>query len=116
MEFLRTPDERFANLPDYPFAPHYVQVDDTEGGSLRMHYLDEGPADAPVVLMLHGEPSWSYLYRKMIPIVTAAGYRVIAVRYFCISITFFIKTINNIRCTGIKSICPLKFLNIPLQF
>ena len=70
MEFLRTPDERFANLPDYPFAPHYVQVDDTEGGSLRMHYLDEGPADAPVVLMLHGEPSWSYLYRKMIPIVT----------------------------------------------
>ncbi|MDO8330530.1 MAG: haloalkane dehalogenase [Fluviicoccus sp.] len=77
MEFLRTPDERFANLPDYSFAPHYVQVDDTEGGSLRMHYLDEGPADAPVVLMLHGEPSWSYLYRKMIPIVTAAGYRVI---------------------------------------
>ena len=78
MEFLRTPDERFANLPGYPFAPHYVQVDDTEGGSLRLHYLDEGPADAPVVLMLHGEPSWSYLYRKMIPIVTAAGYRVIA--------------------------------------
>ena len=78
MEFLRTPDERFANLPDYPFAPHYVQVDDTEGGSLRMQYLDEGPADAPVVLMLHGEPSWSYLYRKMIPIVTAAGFRVIA--------------------------------------
>ncbi|HEX5360113.1 MAG TPA: haloalkane dehalogenase [Fluviicoccus sp.] len=78
MEFLRTPDERFANLPGYPFAPHYVQVDDCEGGSLRLHYLDEGPADAPVVLMLHGEPSWSYLYRKMIPIVTAAGYRVIA--------------------------------------
>ncbi|RZU38676.1 haloalkane dehalogenase [Fluviicoccus keumensis] len=78
MEFLRTPDERFANLPGYPFAPHYVQVDDSEGGSLRMHYLDEGPAGAPVVLMLHGEPSWSYLYRKMIPIVTAAGYRVIA--------------------------------------
>jgi haloalkane dehalogenase len=77
MEFLRTPDERFANLPGYPFAPHYVQVDDTEGGSLRLHYLDEGPADAPVVLMLHGEPSWSYLYRKMIPIVTAAGFRVI---------------------------------------
>jgi haloalkane dehalogenase len=78
MEFLRTPDDRFANLPGYPFAPHYLQVDDTEGGSLRMHYLDEGPADAPVVLMLHGEPSWSYLYRKMIPVVTAAGYRVIA--------------------------------------
>lgn len=77
MEFLRTPDERFNNLPGYPFAPHYVQVDDSEGSSLRMHYLDEGPADAPVVLMLHGEPSWSYLYRKMIPIVTAAGFRVI---------------------------------------
>lgn len=78
MKFLRTPDERFADLPGYPFAPHYVMVDDTEGGKLRMHYLDEGPADAPVVLMLHGEPSWSYLYRTMIPIVTAAGHRVIA--------------------------------------
>ena len=78
MEFLRTPDERFANLPGYPFAPHYVQVDDTEGGTLRMHYVDEGPADAPVVLMLHGEPSWSYLYRKMIPVITAAGFRAIA--------------------------------------
>ncbi|HEX4937617.1 MAG TPA: haloalkane dehalogenase, partial [Candidatus Kapabacteria bacterium] len=78
MKFLRTPDERFAQLPGYPFAPHYVMVDDTEGGELRMHYLDEGPAGAPVVLMLHGEPSWSYLYRKMIPVVAAAGYRVIA--------------------------------------
>ena len=78
MEFLRTPDERFANLPGYPFAPHYVQVDDTEGGTLRMHYVDEGPADAPVVLMLHGEPSWSYLYRTMIPVITAAGFRAIA--------------------------------------
>ena len=78
MEFLRTPDERFSNLPGFAFAPHYVQVDDAEGGSLRLHYLDEGPTDAPVVLMLHGEPSWSFLYRKMIPIVTAAGYRVIA--------------------------------------
>ncbi len=78
MEFLRTPDERFANLPGYPFAPQYVQVDDTEGGTLQMHYVDEGPADAPVVLMLHGEPSWSYLYRTMIPVITAAGYRVIA--------------------------------------
>lgn len=78
MKFLRTPDERFANLPGYAFAPHYLMVDDTEGGELRMHYLDEGQADAPVVLMLHGEPSWSFLYRKMIPVVTAAGYRVIA--------------------------------------
>lgn len=73
MEILRTPDERFANLPDYPFAPHYVEVD-----GLRIHYVDEGPREADPVLMLHGEPSWSYLYRKMIPIVAAAGHRVIA--------------------------------------
>jgi haloalkane dehalogenase len=73
MELLRTPDERFANLPDYPFAPHYVEVD-----GVRIHYVDEGPADAVPVLLMHGEPSWSYLYRKMIPIITAAGYRAIA--------------------------------------
>ncbi|HEY7126657.1 MAG TPA: haloalkane dehalogenase [Ktedonobacterales bacterium] len=73
MELLRTPDERFANLPDYPFAPHYVEVD-----GVRVHYVDEGPADAAPVLMLHGEPSWSYLYRKMIPLFTQAGYRAIA--------------------------------------
>src|SRR5579884_1169141 len=73
MEILRTPDERFAHLPAYPFAPHYVEID-----GLRMHYLDEGPAGAAPVLLMHGEPSWSYLYRKMIPILTAAGQRVIA--------------------------------------
>lgn len=73
METLRTPDERFANLPEYPFAPHYVEVD-----GLRIHYVDEGPRDADPVLLLHGEPSWSYLYRKMIPILTEAGHRVIA--------------------------------------
>lgn len=78
MEFLRTPDERFASLPGYGFAPHYLQLDDSEGGQLRMHYVDEGPRDAPVVLMLHGEPSWSYLYRHMIRIVAAAGLRVVA--------------------------------------
>ncbi|MBK6637022.1 MAG: haloalkane dehalogenase [Rhodocyclaceae bacterium] len=78
MHALRTPDERFSNLPGYPFAPHYVMVDDTEGGQLRMHYVDEGSPDAPVVLMLHGEPSWSYLYRKMIPSVVAAGFRAVA--------------------------------------
>lgn len=72
MEILRTPDEQFANLPDYPFEPHYVEVD-----GLRIHYVDEGPADAEPVLLLHGEPSWSYLYRKMIPVITAAGYRAI---------------------------------------
>ena len=73
MEILRTPDERFVNLPAYPFAPHYVEVD-----GLRIHYVDEGPREADPVLMLHGEPSWSYLYRKMIPIITAAGHRVVA--------------------------------------
>ena len=73
MELLRTPDERFTNLSGYPFAPHYVEVD-----GVRIHYLDEGPADAEPVLLMHGEPSWSYLYRTMIPIITAAGYRAVA--------------------------------------
>lgn len=73
MEIVRTPDERFHHLPGYPFEPHYVEVDD-----LRIHYVDEGPREAEPVFMLHGEPSWSYLYRKMIPIITAAGYRAIA--------------------------------------
>lgn len=78
METLRTPDDRFVDLPDYPFAPNYVEVSDQDGGRLRVHYLDEGPADGPVVLCLHGEPSWSYLYRKMIPPLVEAGLRVIA--------------------------------------
>ena len=78
MDFLRTPDARFDNLPDYDFAPNYISVDDTEGGQLRVHYLDEGPSDAAPVLLMHGEPSWSYLYRKMVPILVAAGHRVIA--------------------------------------
>ena len=78
MEKLRTPDERFRDLPGYPFKPNYVEVPDGEGGRLRMHYVAEGPVDAEVVLMLHGEPSWSYLYRKMIPIIARAGYRAVA--------------------------------------
>lgn len=78
MQTLRTPDERFADLPGYPFAPNYVDVDDTDGGTLRVHYVDEGPSDGAVVLCLHGEPSWSYLYRKMIPPLVDAGLRVIA--------------------------------------
>ncbi len=73
MNVLRTPEERFANLPGYPFDPHYVSV-----GSLRVHYVDEGPADGPVVVLLHGEPSWSYLYRTMIPVLVAAGLRAVA--------------------------------------
>jgi len=73
MKALRTPDDRFIDLPGYDFAPHYVDID-----GLRMHYADEGPAEADPVLLLHGEPSWSYLYRKMIPVLAAAGHRVIA--------------------------------------
>ncbi|MBO9448961.1 haloalkane dehalogenase [Tropicibacter sp. R16_0] len=78
MKALRTPDERFEGLKDYPFEPNYLEVDDTEGGSLRVHYLDEGPSDANPVLTMHGEPSWSYLYRHMIPVFAGAGHRVIA--------------------------------------
>ncbi|MFZ4720274.1 MAG: haloalkane dehalogenase [Ilumatobacteraceae bacterium] len=78
MKALRTPDERFADLPDFAFEPHYVTIDDGEGGELRVHYVDEGPADAAPVLLMHGEPSWCYLYRHMIPVLVAAGHRVIA--------------------------------------
>ncbi len=78
MKSLRTPDERFANLPGYPFAPNYATIPDGEGGTLRVHYIDEGPADAAPILLMHGEPSWSYLYRKMIPILVGAGHRVVA--------------------------------------
>ncbi len=78
MKVLRTPDERFEHLPGYEFAPHYLHVPDGEGGELRMHYLDEGPEGADPVLLMHGEPSWSYLYRKMIPPLVRAGHRVIA--------------------------------------
>lgn len=77
MLVLRTPDERFATLPDFPFEPHYVEVGDGEGGALRVHYVDEGPADAAPVLLLHGEPTWSYLYRHMVPVLVAAGHRVV---------------------------------------
>jgi haloalkane dehalogenase len=77
-EILRTPEDRFANLPGFPFAPHYV--DDLPGyEGIRIHYVDEGPRRAShVFLCLHGEPTWSYLYRKMIPIFVAAGHRVVA--------------------------------------
>ena len=77
MEALRTPEERFADLPDYPFEPNYAEIRDGEGGTLRVHYLDEGPADAAPVLLVHGEPSWSYLYRHMVPILVNAGHRVV---------------------------------------
>ena len=74
MRIRRTPDERFASLPDFSFEPHYVEISD----GIRVHYLDEGPTEAAPVLLLHGEPSWSFLYRKMIPVLVAAGHRCIA--------------------------------------
>ena len=74
INFVRTPDDRFANLSDFPFTPNYKTV----MGELRMHYVDENPNAEQVVVLLHGEPSWSYLYRKMIPLFSAKGYRVIA--------------------------------------
>jgi pimeloyl-ACP methyl ester carboxylesterase len=78
---LRTPEERFAGLPDFPFEPNYCDdLNDFEG--MRLHYVDTGPRDAAVFLCLHGEPTWSYLYRKMIPVFTAAGRRVVAPDFF----------------------------------
>jgi haloalkane dehalogenase len=74
MRLLRTPDERFRDLPEFPFAPRYCEVSD----GIRVHYLDEGPADAPVVVLLHGEPSWSFLWRRVIPPLVDAGLRVVA--------------------------------------
>ena len=78
MNILRTPDERFANIPDFPYPPNYLKIEDSEIGNIRLAYIDEGPKDAAVILCMHGEPSWSFLYRKMIPVFLAAGYRVIA--------------------------------------
>lgn len=78
MRALRTPDSRFENLPDHPFEPHYLNVSDGDGGELRLHYLDEGSANGLTILLLHGEPSWSFVYRKMIPGLVEAGLRVLA--------------------------------------
>jgi haloalkane dehalogenase len=78
MEALRTPDDRFVGLPDFPFAPHYVDVPSGDGATLRVHHLDEGPRTAPPVLLMHGEPSWCFLYRKMIPVIVDAGLRAVA--------------------------------------
>jgi haloalkane dehalogenase len=80
MKVLRTPDERFGGLPGFEFEPHYAEVPTGDGtGSLRVHYLDQGPpAATETVLLLHGEPSWSYLYRRMVPVLVGAGLRVVA--------------------------------------
>ena len=78
MSVLRTPDKCFEGLINFPFEPCYEEIQDADLGVLRIHYVDEGPRDAPVILCLHGEPSWSYLYRKMIRLFTAAGFRAVA--------------------------------------
>ncbi len=75
---IRTPDDCFSNLPEFPFDPHYVELPDKNFGSLRMHYVDEGPRDGAIILLLHGQGCWSYIFRNMIPALTTAGYRVIA--------------------------------------
>lgn len=79
MKILRTPEERFAHLPDFPYRDHYhlVPAGDGSGLMLQMHFVDEGPADGPVMLLLHGEPTWSYLYRNMIAPLADAGFRVL---------------------------------------
>ncbi len=81
MTVIRTPDERFENLPDFSFRPHYMELPDEKFGSLRMHYLDEGPATGKVILLMHGQGCWTYMFRKMIPILIDGGYRVIAPDY-----------------------------------
>ncbi len=77
MQTLRTPDERFVDLPDFPYEPRYTDISDGDGGALRVHYIDEGPPHAAPILLLHGEPSWSYLYRHMVAPLARAGHRVI---------------------------------------
>jgi haloalkane dehalogenase len=78
MDVLRTPDSRFENLAGYPFAPHYLDVAASDTQPLRMHYVDEGPADGLPIVLLHGEPTWSYLYRTMVPPLADGGHRVLA--------------------------------------
>ena len=81
MQILRTPDERFANLPDFPYAPHYTDIYDASGVALRIAAIDEGPRNAAPVLLLHGEPTWSFLYRKIIARLVANGHRAVAPRH-----------------------------------
>lgn len=118
IEFKRTPEERFANLPGYNFKDNYLQVNP---GNLRMHYIDENRASDKIILMLHGEPSWSYLYRKMIPLFTEAGYRSIApdligfgksdkpidrkVFSYAIHIEWLVHFVQQLQLTEINLIC-----------
>ena len=79
MKVLRTPDERFHGLEGYDFDPHYTEVKDADGTPIRIHHVDEGPKEAAPILLIHGNPTWAYLYRNFIPKLAAAGHRVIAV-------------------------------------
>ncbi len=81
MNILRTPEHRFEKLPEYAFSPHYLELQDARFGSLRMHFVDEGPRDAPVILLLHGQGCWAYIYRKLIPQLVSDGFRVVAPDY-----------------------------------
>jgi haloalkane dehalogenase len=81
MTVIRTPDACFDNLPNYDFKPHYLEVPDEKFGRLRMHYLDEGPADGQIILLMHGQGCWSYIFRDMIPVLVGGGYRIIAPDY-----------------------------------
>ncbi|HIN73841.1 MAG TPA: alpha/beta fold hydrolase, partial [Gammaproteobacteria bacterium] len=78
MKILRTPDEQFENIKGYPFEPHYTTIKTHDDSDLRIHHIDEGPKDGPILLAMHGQPVWSYLYSKMIPHLVAGGIRVIA--------------------------------------
>ena len=78
MKVLRTPDECFEDLEGYAFAPHYTEVKDEDGTPIRIHHVDEGPRDAAPILLMHGNPTWAYLYRKFVPPLVAAGHRVVA--------------------------------------
>jgi haloalkane dehalogenase len=78
LKILRTPDARFANLPDFPFAAQYFEAKDADGTALRIHYLDEGPTSADPVLLMHGEPPWSFLYRRIVARLAARGHRAVA--------------------------------------
>ena len=78
MKILRTPDHCFAAIEGYPFEPHYSLIKTQDGSELRIHHIDEGPKDGPIILCMHGQPVWSYLYSRMIPFLVNAGIRVIA--------------------------------------
>lgn len=79
MDILRTPDERFRDLPDFAFEPHYTTITDTDGNDIRIHHIEAGPKDGTPILLMHGNPTWSFLYRHMINPLAEAGHRVIAV-------------------------------------